>query len=532
MASSRKFSLASAAAFLVLGIGIGWLGFGLPAHQGKEEAEDEAASLEKSLEKAIGDLMTLEFLRFRGDVPQKALRSGREFAIAEITLVSPVPDPKTAPYRDCLAYCEANLIRSEDGTLGDVEPVAVVLGMPGFVGRELRIGADLEPGDWVTGRIVPAEAFSETDLATFSVADQTERFDLPRYFLIAGKKLAGPVETKTITGAGSPETIPTRQQRIESALEAIRQRKAHWNGDYREWDAAAEPIRSTLNRRVFKEGGELRIGDQYSFFRALQWPPEPFPDDVASVLISLKDQLAAKGIDLIVIPFPSKNFANVDLFKKNLEIPPGGLFPFRDLLFETLLEADVYIVDLLPELIAARDEFPYVHYDGKDHHPADGGVQVIAREIGKRLQVYDFPPRYNEYSNVVLRYSIPEENERFSPFAYSGDPYVAHRVLPLIADRNSIEEDRVLLLGDSIITVPYRYGVADAMVADHIGAHTGYLPKLFRMSGSSPQVLRRLATNPEVLDGVEVVVFCFAELYLYYDRSFGERYTWEEAILP
>ena len=87
-------------------------------------------------------------------------------------------------------------------------------------------------------------------------------------------------------------------------------------------------------------------------------------------------------------------------------------------------------------------------------------------------------------------------------------------------------------MGDSIITVPYRYGVPGALVSNHISTRIGYTTGMFRMSGSSPQILRHLAANPEVLDGVEVVVFCFSELYLYYDRKEGKRFEWEAVELP
>jgi hypothetical protein len=99
----------------------------------------------------------------------------------EVTFVSPVPDPETADYIDCLFVVKAKLL--SDGLAADEE---ILISLWAFQERTLSDLVGIKVGDKFCGKLVPMEKTSASIQSTM-VSDETYEFDLPLYFVESAK---------------------------------------------------------------------------------------------------------------------------------------------------------------------------------------------------------------------------------------------------------------------------------------------------------------------------------------------------------
>ncbi|QIF02145.1 hypothetical protein [Roseimicrobium sp. ORNL1] len=481
-----------------------------------------------------------------------------EFIVIERT---ETPNPKTSDYADCLYTAKLQVVavdggldgKEETSTAGTTddnkEPHIILAAMPAFLNRKLQAGQELAVGDRFRARWI---AFDEAP-EKFRKMQTADKFGdyLLEYCLVTEAKLVrrgAPITAAAAKGAQEkmPEIPQERFIRAEGAGVYAERRKARMSrelarmkseldangGSWEAWMKKLEPYQEELETRAKEAGGTLKQ-DQHVFARlGLQCYFDLTQDDPQvgplAALRLLNAELQRHGIDLVVVPFPNKEDVNAHKFLGNHPDAPTELNPCRIRCLMRMLEHDIEVIDLVPALRAGLGAHPFVYYDNRDTHPADGGIQIAANEAAKVLADYDLlPANHTLLPTETTEFVIEKDMEYFT----KGARYPAHRVL-FPADAKS--HRAVLLQGDSFLSVPTNY-VANATIADHIGRHLGYRPdKLVREAGAN-LILQDLARLPKSeLEGRKVLFFVFGPTRLRSPHSplMSPELHWHLALLP
>ncbi|MHB8800564.1 MAG: alginate O-acetyltransferase AlgX-related protein [Thermoanaerobaculia bacterium] len=99
---------------------------------------------------------------------------------AKVLQVSPVPEPYSAPYADCLSTVRLEVLRVESGVFSDTHAIAVFLAMKD---NEWLPPARFEPGTLVKVRLVPFKAAPATVRSIRRVDDLDDFERIPHYVL-------------------------------------------------------------------------------------------------------------------------------------------------------------------------------------------------------------------------------------------------------------------------------------------------------------------------------------------------------------
>lgn len=498
-----------------------------------------------------------------GDVPNEAQDKKKhpsdskeitgEFIVIERT---GTPNPKTSEYADCLYTAKLQVVQVDGGLNGSdenaarasaAEPQIILAAMPAFLNRELQPGHDLAVGDRFRAKWMAFEEAPE-HFRKMQTADKFGDY-LLEYRLVTDAKLVrrgAPITAAAMAGAREkmPEIPKERFIRAEGTGVYAERRKARMaremarmqaelNANGGSWDAwmeKLEPYQEELEKRVKEAGGTLKQ-DQHVFARlGLQCYFDLTQDDPhvgpLAALRLLNAELKRHGIDLVVVPFPNKE--DVNAFKFLGKDAPAELNPCRIRCMMRMMEHDIEVIDLVPALRAALDEYPFVYYDNRDTHPADGGIQVAAGEVVKVLADYDLLPKSPSALPIEqTEFVIEKDTEYFT----KGSRYPAYRVL---YPPDAKAHRGVLLQGDSFLSVPANY-VPNATISDHIGRHLGYRPdKLVREAGAN-LILQDLARLPKSeLEGRKVLFFVFGPTRLRSPHSplMAPELHWHLALLP
>ncbi len=424
------------------------------------------------------------------------------------------------------------------GAVHTPQPLVALLW--GFRGRVLQPTAKLAPGDLIRCSLIPDSQMGEGVRALQRI-DDIEELGLPLYYAARAAKAS---ETNTMRVVQIPANVPvlpqyaTPQAAISNDLSVLRARLAA-HGGWDAWYQELEPVRQELAAKLKTAGGPLILNDRQYFgtIRPLTDKPTPSWDPPVHVLSSLARQLRDRGIDLIVVPVPEKEHVTGQFF---LDHPPKDavLNPYRSAMHVRLLDAGVEVIDLQPALIEAWTRYPHVFYDAEDEHPADGAVQTIAEQTGRRLARYGLNRMTGDVLLMHVPYAIPEDPHYFSKFGSRSrltDAYVATAVLG--RDGHPLPETeelggQLLLMCDSFGRVPRSYGVRYANLPYHLVHHAGVFPRLLAIEAGAPQMVTHLARSAaSELANVRVCVFVLNERFLRVHLENSERSRWVDGRL-
>jgi hypothetical protein len=474
--------------------------------------------------------------------------------------VSQLPNPFNSPYADCLQVAHVRDIVDWPKHLPAPPEDGVLIAWPGFLDRRPTEAANLVAGDAVSIQPVLMEEADEK-LLTMQRADSVSAFDLPLY--LAGevghiRDFRYPrrsIRSDVIENAVEPPSLaevlamPVTRRDVAGRSELLRREMgeielaAARHGGWKPWDAELRPLYVHLLEKSRADAG-IRRGDMFFHrtyngqFSLLVEREEPAS---LKMLVALDRELAQKGIDLLVVPFPFKEEITADLFADPEFVPQDGvLSPGRMRALHWLMEHDVEVVDLVPALHAQRESRPWLYYDFEDMHPAQDGIDLAAGVIGERLSRYRWPRKYRDLQRVEVEFEMPEQfHDRFHHLTI-GKKYPARQVVQKNGEflPPRIKDSPLLLIGDSFTRVPALYGVDGAALREQLGFETGILPRELSIKGSAAQMMRNLRREgPGYLDGVEVCVFVFAQYPMLTetdpaDGEVGLQFRWEIVPLP
>ncbi|MFP6584498.1 MAG: hypothetical protein VCD00_18340 [Candidatus Hydrogenedentota bacterium] len=120
---------------------------------------------------------------------------------------------------------------------------------------------------------------------------------------------------------------------------------------------------------------------------------EGVESDPLAAMVEFRDRLAARGVELLVVPVPTKAGVYPEEFSAAFPAEEGGLqnVSFAAYL-ERMAEHGIYAVDVLPDLINAKEEVSKPLYLATDSHWSPEGMRVAADTIADYVRTHDLIP--------------------------------------------------------------------------------------------------------------------------------------------
>jgi hypothetical protein len=285
-------------------------------------------------------------------------------------------------------------------------------------------------------------------------------------------------------------------------------------------------------------GDKALIGRAGWFFYrpAVQYLIEPYspPEDLFAATVSFRDDLAKRGIKLLVMPAPNKASIYPEMLTARASDPVNS--KTQDVLAR-LREAGVDIVDLFEVYGKARRAAGRPdYYLAQDSHWSPEGMRLAADVVARKLLDSGWvekgavkyearPVTVERYGDVLRMIRVPQVEELYEPQrmdcaqvidAATGQPYKD--------DPNS----PVLVLGDSFLRIFERDEPGSGGFIAHLAHDLGFgVTSVVNDGGASTLVRQQLASQPALLAGKKVVIWEFVER----DIRFGTE-GWQVIRVP
>ncbi len=302
------------------------------------------------------------------------------------------------------------------------------------------------------------------------------------------------------------------------------------------WAArASRPWMQFAQFEWLKYGGEKAVIGQtgWYFYKPglnylLARPETPKPgnstNDPLAAIIDFRDQLAARGIRLLIMPVPNKESVYPDLVTPRAASLRDVLAPRTQDLLDRLRAANIEVIDLFKEFGQARQQTSSASdtslYLAQDTHWSPAGVELAAKAVARRLLELGW-----------VQSGQVEYSERSAPVQRLGDvvrmlqvPLIEHRMKPetvpcaqvVRRDNSELYQDapdaEVLALGDSFLRIYQRDEPGAAGFIGHLAKELRRpLIGLVNDGGGSTLVRQELRGHPALLTNRKVVLWEFVE---------------------
>jgi len=335
----------------------------------------------------------------------------------------------------------------------------------------------------------------------------------------------------------------TPKPRRAAALRARLRVDSSWRG------------RPALAPRSGKQGQDgLATQEPSPMPAAVTMPPTTnSQNDIFAAIISFRDELAKRGIKLLVMPAPNKASIYPEMLAVRAETA-APVNPTTRAVLAKLKQAGVEIIDLFevygqtrvgfaPPASAARSPLTTdnrqpttAYYLAQDSHWSPEGMQLAADVVARRLLdsgwVEKGPVKYEtkpvtikRYGDVLRMIRVPQVERLYEPEQIDCTQVVNTQTGKLyVDDPNS----PVLVLGDSFLRIYERDEPGSGGFIAHLARNLGFgLTSVVNDGGASTLVRQQLARKPTLLKGKKVVIWEFVER----DIRFGTE-GWQVIPLP
>lgn len=253
-----------------------------------------------------------------------------------------------------------------------------------------------------------------------------------------------------------------------------------------------------------------------------------------STIVRFRDQLASRGIHLLVVPIPAKPSVYPDLLALDPNVGAAPLPTHTQALLARLRAQGVDTVDLLTPLLEGRRKG--AGFLQRDTHwsawAARNAGDLAAREIRARHWDVEGSTDYlstqvsiRRRGDLVRMMEAPKLESRFPD-----DEVVCDQVTLKSTGKlyNDDANSPILVLGDSYLRIYQTDEPRAAGFIAHLARalHTP-LTSIVNDGGASTLVRRQLARSPGLLTGKKLVVWEFVER----DIRFGAE-GWQDVPLP
>lgn len=247
-------------------------------------------------------------------------------------------------------------------------------------------------------------------------------------------------------------------------------------------------------------------------------------NDPIAAIVDFRDQLAARGIRLMVIPVPNKESIYPDRLTSRAESMRGVMAPRTEELLKRLRAEDIEVIDLFKEFGKAREEtdlsFEDPLYLMQDTHWSPVGVDLAAKAVARRLtelgwvqpgrKVYDEGPQSVRRLGDILRMlQVPMVERRMNPQTVVCTQVIRGDDGELY---NDAAEAEILVLGDSFSRIYQQDAPTGAGFIAHLAKELKQpLISLVNDGGGSTLVREELRARPVFLKDRKIVVWEFVE---------------------
>lgn len=267
------------------------------------------------------------------------------------------------------------------------------------------------------------------------------------------------------------------------------------------------------------------------------WKGPQAQGDAFDAVTSFRDELAQRGIQLLVVPAPNKASIYPEMLATRASRSAGPINPTtRDILKE-LRDAGIEVLDLFEVYSQAkRGADSPKYYLAQDSHWSPEGMSLAADAVACRLLdlgwveggTTEYETRsitIHRYGDVLKMVQVPQIERFLEPQTMNCTQVIDPETRQLYTDDPN---SPVLVLGDSFLRIFERDEPGSGGFIAHLADHLGFgLTRLVSDGGASTLVRQQLARRPDLLKGKKVVVWEFVER----DLRFGTE-GWQRVPLP
>ena len=233
----------------------------------------------------------------------------------------------------------------------------------------------------------------------------------------------------------------------------------------------------------------------------------------ADVVIDFHRKLEGMGIKLIFVPVPSKVEAYPDAF--STPFPKGGIVSIgRVRTMIDLLEAGVEVVDVLPAVLAAKDEAEVPLYETSGHHLSGLGARIVGSLVAEQLGNLELDGRDHNRFTMVQRLGTERVDRRVAMQTW---------VVRYADGRDYLHQlqSQIAVIGDS-----NAFAFKQASWASHIARAAGVpIADHSTSSGGSFAHLQLAELGLAYMQGLKAVVWIVTSSHL-------ERFGWPMGVMP
>jgi hypothetical protein len=280
-----------------------------------------------------------------------------------------------------------------------------------------------------------------------------------------------------------------------------------------------------------KEGGEkvlfgspgwyfYKPGLKYMLARnESTYAPNSTNDPVAAI-VGFRNQLAAYGIQLLVMPVPNKDSIYPDrLTTRAKDMPSVVALRTREVL-EKLHASNIEVLDLFKEFSQARSTSAVPLYLQQDTHWSPAGVALAAKAAARRLRELGWvrpgqieykeqPAPVQRLGDILHMLQVPMIEHNLKPESVSSVQVIRYDDDQPYKDGL---EGEVLVLGDSFMRIYQQDSPTAAGFIAHLAKELRQpMMSLVNDGGGSTLVREELAARPIFLQNKKVVLWEFVE---------------------
>jgi len=249
--------------------------------------------------------------------------------------------------------------------------------------------------------------------------------------------------------------------------------------------------------------------------------PRPEWADPLPAITDFNDQLKKRGIQLLLVPIPSKAEIYPEKILPGVDISGRDPTPSLQLFYDELRAKGVDVLDLAPRFLEYRAKEHEALFCKSDSHWTGLGCVLAAQAIAERIRTKLIePPSKSDYASDWNNVSIQGDLDGLLSAGNPthGSEVVRVRSVTEKATGSHIASDPdspVLLLGDSFTLVFHDFYAANAGLLDQLALELGFAPDIIgtRGSGATPvriSLFRRSSKASDYLAKKKIIVWCFA----------------------
>jgi hypothetical protein len=434
-----------------------------------------------------------------------------------VKATSPVPDPETNDYENCLyaIFVEVDSIFS-DTPLSDNVSSEVVINVPIMKDKTILEKNRFVPGNKIRCLCAGYDEMPQA-IQEIQVSDDIQLFEHQRYYAIriqsiaefqtTGKKNFAKREITVLPIQSLPKeekASTLRKERIQKELARIDAELKEHGGSFKEWKKEYEVVSKKYNN-LRKNNYEGWIND--SFFAADNRETAYKTKEYIDSLLPYKKYLEENNIDLIVLRIPGKgDFAARVLASNDFRENPAWVEHYYE-----CLKNDIEVVDPMRLMWEHRFDLPlfYFYNDPEERHPFEGALFYSAVAIADVLKRYEYEKEQKKISLLQVkqhvnkpRFFYPDGNENYPSSEYVHFDQVVFNEKPLV-DLSQNSGSPFLFLGNCFFG---RYTIKELTLPSYVAYQLQTIPDFIYREGVTTGLVRHLFSSEGLLTNRKAVI--------------------------